>query len=191
MTEIDPRKFVALLENVRFGRDVFLVGIDGPTGAGKSAFASWVKETLTGEGWEATIISLDDFRKDRSPAIPTADSLGNEYDWEKLQIEVLLPLREGKRAIDVEPRGFVLVEGRYVLREELSDLFDFRIWVDAPESVRLRRTIQDGEEGAGERFQTHILPAEKLYLEIHEPAQWADFIVDGTTKGIWTTNAYG
>jgi uridine kinase len=156
-----------------------LVGIDGCGGAGKTTLA----RTLGA----SAIVSLDDFYVG-SGFVPEA------LDWRRLRREVLEPLRAGRtgryRRFDweagrlaewhsVQPAGVVVVEGVTVLRRELRDHFDHRIWVDAPRALRLARGLaRDGEAARG-RWEREWMPAEDAYVADHRPREAADEIVPG------------
>jgi uridine kinase len=156
-----------------------LIGIDGCGGAGKS--------TLAGSLGAAAVVALDDFYVG-SGFVPDA------LDWRRLRAEVLVPLRAGRtaryRRFDwdagalaewhaVRPSGLVVVEGVTVLRRELRDLFDHRIWVEAPRALRLARGVErDGEDARG-RWEREWMPAEDAYVADHRPQDAADETVSG------------
>jgi uridine kinase len=81
--------------------------------------------------------------------------------------------------VDVPAHGIVIVEGIYSSRAELSHLYDFVIWVDAPADLRLQRGIErDGEE-ARERWLTEWMPDEEAFIEQDDPVGRADVRVFG------------
>ncbi len=81
--------------------------------------------------------------------------IGSFYDVTRLRVEGLEPLRVGHEAVfhafdwdlgavagsetRVEPSDLVLLEGVYSGAPELRDLVDRAIYVDTPETERLRR----------------------------------------------------
>ncbi|MEV7804490.1 hypothetical protein AB0O28_16235 [Microbispora sp. NPDC088329] len=75
-------------------------------------------------------------------------------DWPRLQRQVIEPLRDGRKAayerydwpadslaetLTVSARGYIVIEGVSVTREELRGAYDLRVWVEAPYEVRLVR----------------------------------------------------
>ncbi len=168
--------------------DLVVVGIDGCGGSGKS--------TLARHLGAATVIEFDDFYRPSSTRLPPGDAdIGGNFEWRRLRDQVLLPLRRGEEARyqrydwgsdsmaewhTVAPRGIVVVEGNYSTREELRDLYDFRIWVDAPRELRLARGIERGGINTRERWFEEWMPEEERYVAAHEPWRFADLVIDGT-----------
>lgn len=170
---------------------VVLVGIDGRGGAGKSTFARALAARLS----VASVVEFDDFYRPTATRLPPGDSdIGGNFEWRRLRDQVLLPLSRGEEARyrrydwgsdsmaewhGVPARGAVVVEGNYSTREELRDLYDFRVWVDAPHDLRLARGLARDGEGARSRWLDEWMPEEERYLSAHEPRLHADLIVDG------------
>ncbi len=138
----------------------YLIGIDGHSAAGKSTFASKLREQLT----DAPVIHMDDFYRVMDEKVrSTLDSEQGYYryfDWERLEQQVLLPLSTGDIAdyqrydwgkeelletIEVDPMGSVIVEGVYSTRPELRKYYDLCVWVETSESERSRRQMDRGE----------------------------------------------
>jgi uridine kinase len=80
--------------------------------------------------------------------------------------------------------AILLVDGIFLCRPELDDLWDARVFVDVDpeESVRrgvLRdRTWMGSEEEARKRYQERYLPGEQLYVQAVQPHLLANAIVD-------------
>lgn len=129
---------------------VRLVFIDGPSGSGKSTLA-WRLAERSG----APVVAADDFLS--WPDFVTW--------WPRFAEQVLTPLSRGEDARyqvrDWENDEFgstlgewktlpwsplVIAEGTTISRREAEDAIAFRVWVEAPEEVRLARGIaRDGE----------------------------------------------
>src|SRR5579859_161777 len=108
---------------------LFIVGIDGCGGAGKSRLATEVRAALAGRGRDISVVHMDDFYLPsvlRNEAL-ALDAIGSAFDWRRLRDEVLAPLTAGQPARyqrydwpsdalaewhDV-PHGLVIVEGVY------------------------------------------------------------------------------
>ena len=67
-----------------------LVGVDGPGASGKTTFARELAERLG-----AAVVRADDFHL---PSGERTDGIGGEYDWRRLEADVLVPLSEGRGA---------------------------------------------------------------------------------------------
>jgi uridine kinase len=124
-------------------------------------------------------------------------SYGGAFDWERLLQQVLQPLLAdvpgsyqrydwGRDTLadwcHVPVGGIVVVEGVSSTRLELAKYYDFRIWIQTPWEVRLARGIErDGEE-ARDRWITEWMPEEDRYVELDQPHQRADVVVNGASR---------
>jgi len=77
----------------------------------------------------------------------------------------------------VEPSDLVLLEGVYSGAPELRDLVDRAIYVDTPETVRLRRLH---DRVAPEEWDEQWLWAEREYFAHTRPLHSFDFVISGT-----------
>ena len=179
------------------GRLVYVVGIDGPGGSGKSAFAEKLSQQFAALRVAVASVHNDDFYFEsgiRSRLPVHLKPVGGDFDWIRLRDQVLVPLRSGKTAHytrydwasdrlaenhEVQPQGIILVEGVYSTRAELRELYDFRIWVECPRELRLSRGLaRDGEAGRS-RWVDDWMPAEDRYVDEHRPQAFADAIISG------------
>ena len=180
---------------------MFIIGIAGGTGSGKTTVVRKIMERLP-EG-EVEIISQDSYYKDSSH-VPVEDRQKINFDepaafdWDLL-ISQLKALKAGKsiemptysmltctrqeETVHLEPSEVVLVEGILVLTDErMRDMFDIKVYVDADDDDRLIRVISRDciERGRTpqmviDRYERVLKPMHKLYIE---PAkQYADLIV--------------
>lgn len=169
---------------------LFVVGIDGCGGAGKSWLATEVRVALASRGREISDVHMDDFYLPSALRSGTAafDVVGSAFDWPRLRDEVLAPLRAGRVARyqrydwprdalaewhDV-PRGIVIVEGVYSTRVELAQFYDLTVWVECPRAVRLARGIQRDGEASRHKWENEWMPAEDRYVKEHSPHTRAD-----------------
>jgi hypothetical protein len=127
-----------------------IIGVDGPQGAGKSTLG---RRIATRGG--TALIQMDDF-------VSWVDLVGW---WPRFEAQVLGPLLSGSDAHyqvrDWENDEFgsslngwktvtwspvVVLEGLTCTRAAAADRLAYRIWVDAPDEVRLRRGLErDGQ----------------------------------------------
>ena len=166
-----------------------VVGIDGRGGAGKSTLARSLATLLP----ETAIVQFDDFYR------PQGDrqELGSDFDWRRLEAEVLAPLATGKSARyqrydwdtgelaewhDVPAQGVVIIEGNYSTRPELRDYYDLTIWVETAHDLRLARGLERDGEQARATWLEEWIPEEDRYIEACAPADHADVVVDGTAS---------
>lgn len=167
----------------------FVVAIDGRSGAGKSTLAGYVAEPLG-----AVVISGDDFF--RGGVTVRADSPRERANdciaWRELR-PVLQDLREERcatyRPFDwdafdgrlsvhekrLNPSRFVVLEGVYSTRPELSDLIDLRVLLSIPHELRLTRLI--AREGALTPWELQWHEAEDFYFESVVPEEHFDVVL--------------
>jgi len=183
------------LQTAKEHQPTLMVGIDGAGGSGKSTFAQKLSEHLP----VVSVIHMDDFYRPSHERvhIPHAERpIGYNFDWERLQQQVLQPLSHGQRSRyqiydwdtdqvtdwqEVAVDQIIIVEGVAATREEIRSLYNFRIWVECPASVRLARGVERDGEDMRMVWEQQWMPAEEWYRQTHHPEQYADIIVDGAS----------
>lgn len=159
-------------------KKLIIVGVDGPTGAGRSQLCAEMQMRSD----EVTVISASDFRRpiDQTmlAGLSSREVFEDCFDWQRLRREVLEPLSKGQRAVyrksggadsgewvRVEPKGIILFEGVYTLRPELYPLYDYTVFV--------KPTGETPEKGDA------IHEAEAWYQDAYHPAAMADTLLEG------------
>jgi uridine kinase len=181
--------------------DVFVLGIAGGTGSGKTTIAAAVIAALPAR--TAVLIESDAYYRDRS-ALPWAEREHINYDHpDAIETELLeshlAALRAGS-AIDVPqydyreharrretqrvaPAPVVVVEGILVLADErLRARMDLKIFVDTDADVRLMRRMRRDMEERGRTFaqvsEQYAETVRPMHLAFVEPSKrFADLIV--------------
>ena len=148
-----------------------VVAIDGHGAAGKTTIAADVAFTL-----EAIVVHTDDYFHE---AIDNGDRrpMAQYYAWQALREEAIEPAIAQLRA---EPAAWrrapvVLVEGVSSAAPALADLVSRAVFIETPESERLRRLhgrISD------EEWDEEWLYAERLYFASRPPDSF-DLVVSG------------
>ncbi len=179
----------------------FLVGIAGGSGAGKTALA---RELVGALGAERTaLLALDAYYRDRGRLDPEARAaldfdVPDALDQELFRSH-LRALRAGQPVTPprycfvthrrlgpgepVEPREIVLVEGVLLLHDpEVRAVLDLRIYVDAPDGLRVARRIARDTAERGwtpesviAQCRATVLPAHARYVE--PTRAWADLVL--------------
>lgn len=168
----------------------FVIGIAGGTGAGKTAVAREVADTV---GEAVTILPLDNYYHDLSH-LPMDERDGVNYDhpsafeWDLLteHVEILLKgdsvempqydftihNRKDERVL-VEPTDILIIEGILSLFEEqLRELYDLCVYVQTDADVRILRRIQRDViergrdlEGVMNQYLTTVKPMHEQFIE--------------------------
>ncbi len=180
---------------------MFVIGIAGGTGSGKTTVVSKLIESFP-KG-EVVVLPQDSYYKDSSH-VPVEERQNINFDhpdafeWD-LFSEQLEMLRNGqaieqpiysyitstrqKETVHIEPREVVIVEGILALCDEkLRSQMDLKIFVDADPDERLirvisRDTVERGRtaEAVMERYTRVLKP---MHLQFIEPTKsYADIIV--------------
>ena len=183
----------------------FIVGIDGLGGAGKSTISESICDLLCSEKYNVTILHIDDFihprnirYNDNYPEWECYYNLQWRYDY--LKNDIIKPMKNGSDFIgDIElydkdhdsyfsqniyvPNGsIVIIEGIFLQRQELKGIFDFMIYIDVPQEIRLDRVLErDGYIGnkdqIKEKYDNRYFPAEHHYVNTCMPEANADYII--------------
>ena len=178
-----------------------VIGIAGGTGSGKTTVVRKIIESFC-EG-EVAVIPQDSYYRDSSH-LPLEERLKLNFDepaaieWELL-VEQLKQLKAGKaieqptysyltctrqpETVHVEPRDIVIVEGILILcDEQLRNMLDMKIFVDADSDERLIRVINRDIIERGRTVDMVIERYEKVLRPMHlqhiEPTKrYADLII--------------
>ncbi|WNB84806.1 AAA family ATPase [Cellulomonas sp. ATA003] len=157
-----------------------LVVVDGPAGSGKTTLAGRLGEALG-----APVLHADDL---------LAGWGDLEGWWDRLDANVLRPLGEGRpgryrrydwlagafgEACDVPVTDVLVVEGCGSARRAADDVAAVRVWVEAPDDLRLARGLErDGEELRPQWLAW--MDAEARHYAVERTRERADVVVDGT-----------
>ena len=179
-----------------------LVAIVGGSGSGKSWLASELQRQLEPQ---AAVLSLDDFYYDLSKLTPEAREAINydhpqTIDWplfESVLDDCVAGRMTGIPQYDFkthtrlpmisifQPAPLVLVEGLWLLHEaKLRQWFSLKIFLDCPESLRMKRRLVRDVTGRGrtpdsvrDQFDTSVTPMHERFVA--PQAAYADITLKG------------
>ncbi len=180
---------------------MYIIGIAGGTGSGKTTVVRKIVESLPNS--QVAVIPQDSYYNDNT-GIPMEERRKinfdhpNAFDW-KLLIHQINELRSGRpieqptysylesnrlpETIHIEPCEVIIIEGIMALcRKELRDLMDLKIFVDADPDDRLIRVISRDMAERGRTAQMvmdrYIDVLKPMHLEFIEPTKrYADLII--------------
>lgn len=189
--------------------DVFLIGIAGGTGSGKTTVA---KDLQLADPNNVLILSHDNYYKDH-PELTEEERKKLNYDYpgaidEELFVAQLTALKNGEaiemplydfathsrkpERVHIEPKPVIILEGILILTDErVRNLLDLSIFIDLDADLRLaRRLMRD----VGERDKTfqesinqYLASAQPMYDKYVEPGKdEADMIIqnEGTFEDL-------
>lgn len=166
-----------------------LVALSGFSGSGKSTMARELARVIPNLSviesdlfWrpECNHLSLDWSSIDRSrirlevlePALKSEDVVYTPFDWESGKL--------GEK-IEVSRSRILLLEGIGILHPDLSDLFDLKIWVEAPFHASMENGIKRDRELYGleneAEWREIWIPNERAYFDKFRPDLMADIVV--------------
>lgn len=158
-----------------------------------------------------TRINTDDYYYDRSEEVKKAgsfDEFVKNYDLDvpeaielslmKKHVQLLLNREEvflpkydmsgtAKRFDNhqiAKPSSIVIAEGLYTLVEDISDIFDFKIYVDIDKSVQKKRFYERAEQrGLGSSAdRIYENASQKAQIYVNPCAESADIVLNGETS---------
>jgi len=183
------------------------VAIDGIDASGKTWLADELAQVLRAANQPVIRASIDGFHHPRalryrrgkeSPEGYYADS----FDYPGLRCALLEPLGPGgsrryRTAIFdyrqdcpldqpeqvADPNAILILDGIFLLRPELAENWEVRIFVQVSFETSLERALRrdapalGGEEQVRQRYQLRYFPAQRLYLQRCDPLHQADAVL--------------
>jgi len=186
------------------------VAIDGLTAAGKTSLGHELADGLSRRGRPVFRGSLDDFKRPWSERhlydrLSGEGYYRNAFDREavcRLLLDPSGPTADGLVALcSIDPltqidhsavqsalpaNGVLIVDGVFAYRPEINAYWDFRIWVEIPAELSVRRGIGRDADTAGNTEEAEALhrdrylASELLYLNEVNPRSFVDVILDNT-----------
>jgi uridine kinase len=183
-------KQVVSLASVRKKDKPFFIAVDGHSAAGKSTVAKKLASSLN----TSVLVYTDDFYRVMNEQerfeLNAREGYKHYYDWQRLKQEVLEPLSAFQvaeyRIYDwqnnklgelkqITPVDYIIVEGCYSARPELSSFFDVVVLVETSSVERQKRQAE--RKNASQDWLNRWDAAESFYLETTDLANRADVVV--------------
>lgn len=170
--------------------DVFILGVAGGSGSGKTYFAQALADAL---GEHATIVYQDNFYIDQSHKFDHDGGSVNFDHPESLELTLLAQclseLKQGKttqipvydfcthsrkkESLTVTPKTIIIVDGILIFHPDyLREQFDEMVFFDTPESLRFERrlerdVVERGRtvEGVKAQFMKQVKPMHDAFVE--------------------------
>ncbi|GAA1670180.1 uridine kinase [Microbacterium lacus] len=187
-----------------------IIAVDGIDGAGKTVFADSFADVFAEDGSAVFRASIDDFHRPRAERYARGRQspegfYRDSYDLTTFRRVLIDPFREGGQtgastgfqlaAFDVvrdqpvesawttAPRDAVLiVDGIFLHRPELRNLWNWSVWLDVPIDVAAQRlALRDGSDPSPSApSNARYRQGQELYLKEANPRAAASAIVDNT-----------
>jgi uridine kinase len=184
------------------------VAIDGPDTAGKTILADELAPLLERSGRPVVRASVDGFHRPRAERYSRGPESAEGYyfdsfDYPALRAALLDPLgaggdrrfrrhvfdfrRDAPVAAPTETaadNAILVLDGVFLLRRELIDLWDFSVFVAVPLAETQRRAVTrdqvllGDEEAVRHRYAVRYVPGQQLYYGRAHPQEKADVVID-------------
>jgi len=176
---------------LKLDNDPVLIAVEGFGGAGKTTFANNLATLLK----HACVVGIDDFIiKDRIDRASWDDGV---FDRSRLEMQVLKPLREGKKAhyqkllwdtetlsdpVTIPNVRYVIVEGITSYHPDIAYYYDVKIWIHAPIEVASERGVLRDAGNENESKWGVWANNDIIYRNKYHPEERADFVFDNSLK---------
>ena len=164
MLEVEFQYLLDKIMTKKNSKKVYVVGVDGLGGAGKSTVSNSLKLKLQNKGYESYVLHMDDFIHTEHIRYNESNEewycyYNIQWRYDYLVKEILLPIKNGGKIdklielYDKENDNYVLepleilqgcillLEGIFLQRKELKGYLDFVIYIDVPKKLRLGRVL--------------------------------------------------
>ncbi len=164
----------------------YFVGICGGSGSGKTYLLKKLLGFFSNE--EVTLISQDNYYKDRDQQQRTAEGLINfdhpeSVDLEKLELDLHklvkgddIVIREYTfnvadrvpRTLVFKPAPLVIIEGLFIYHlPKMNDFIDLKVYVDADEHIKLTRRLRRDIVERGYSYEDTLRDYEKFVAPMY------------------------
>ena len=155
------------------------VALDGPDAAGKTTLAAELESLLkTQHGREVVRVSADEYQA------PAEDRhRRGRYSPEGYLLDAIDQEALRRTVLAVSASAVVLVDGVFLQRPPLTDVWDATVWVQVTDAEILTRAlVRDvavfgSSEQVRRLYEARYLPAQRMYAEAWRPADAADVVL--------------
>lgn len=182
------------------------VGVSGITASGKTTFANELAEEVKKRGVRVTRASIDNFHNPRVVRYAQGKESAKGYyedahDYTAFKERLLKPLGpDGNLQYETISHNLItdipvhneplvatqnmilIVDGTFLLKKDVAHLFDYKIFVDTDFEIARklgarRETEAFGSyEEAEKMFLNRYHAACKMYIDVHNPKEYADVV---------------
>ena len=176
----------AKYEELRSINQSFVVGINGIDCAGKTTFAKSVSKYFTHHKIENDHLDIDNFNNSAIESETYKAFVSDSWDEEDLNkyYELIINYSDAIRAVSESKKKYslVILEGIFIYKPQLADLFDLKIYLDIDISLgrkrfAKRRSLKRDKRPFDIYDKIWMLSHIKYDSEVH-PKQISDLVID-------------
>ncbi len=188
---MEINKIVERIKKESQNKDIYIVGISGFGGAGKTYIANLISKEIG----ECNVVSIDSFS---SKFGWKRDSEWSNFDRAKLVEKVIKPAKANKWPISYEsitwPESYtmnlmkinkkkiLIIEGCSIFHLDMKDNFDLKIWIKsslngASENGKERDVKKNNDKNIGKLWDNIFMPNERDFYNKYKPDKAADLII--------------
>lgn len=173
-----------------------LIAIDGGGGAGKTTFAACLQREIPG----SVVVKIDDFYRPPQLRVPLESTkiINPNFDWDRLLTLVLEAVKNNKdisyqlydfdkgtlsnEVIRIPKDATIIIEGVWSMQQAYTQYYDYCIWLEAPDTLRLERGVFRDGEHMRQIWEEEWIPIDEHYRMMQNPQLRADCIVDSSAS---------
>ena len=170
------------IEAMRVSR-LLRVAVDGPDAAGKTTLADALAGVLRARGRDVIRMSIDDFLRPRAQRYRRGNDSPDGYYEDAFDLDATRRALFDQSSAGTDG-GVLLFDGVFLLRPELLDAWDLRVYVSIDPEEVLRRALKrdvalfGSQDEVRRRYRARYLPAQRHYLAAVRPLELADVVID-------------
>jgi uridine kinase len=204
-------KLAIIIARKKISHRATIIAIDGIDCSGKSQLSLELTKILASNS-NIVLIHADDFLnpkliREKQGKWSFKGFYEDFFDFNKLHTKVLEPLIRGQEVdfcfspiqirneqdvignkirYQINTDDIVIVEGLFLLRPELKDMFDFKIRLNIPDSEVIERALLrdvgvfGGMDYVLQGYKLQSLPAQEHYTQICQPNKNADIVIENS-----------
>lgn len=179
-----------------------IISINGAITSGKTTLSKELEQYLKGRGYATQLVCVDDFHTPRAVRMKDG-SIFHYYEHaiDLQQLGDLLsdmkrePVNRTLTLLDMNTDTYVnsqtyrtdmntiiIVEGVFLHRPPIAQLFDYRIYLDVSDEEIMRRGRERDVPKFGEQilaqYESFYIPLQRLYEELCAPKDQCDLVID-------------
>lgn len=204
--EIFDRIYKDLLAKIQVEQPL-IIGVNGIDTSGKTVFSKKLEKYLKNKGYKVQLIHIDDFHNPREIRYSGENQVekyfNRSFNLEFLVKKILKPIKDNgmlhdkfmllnletdkydiEKQYKIDNNTIVILEGVFILREEIEPYLDYKIFIHVPfeqcKTRALKRDVPLHGNDILKKYDTKYIPTQKYYLDKYPPEKYVDIIIENS-----------